>query len=54
MVLRPPVSTTASYAQSTSAQQRRTLLTGYRPMTLADLANRLIRMMEVKVRWKLV
>jgi hypothetical protein len=29
-------------------------VTGYRPMTLADLANRLIRTMDVKVRWKLV
>jgi hypothetical protein len=29
-------------------------MTGYRPMTLADLAGRLIRTGESKVRWKLV
>ena len=29
-------------------------MTGYRPMTLADLAGRLMRMAEGKVRWKLV
>ena len=29
-------------------------MTSYRPMTLADLANRLIRTIDVKVRWKLV
>jgi hypothetical protein len=29
-------------------------VTGYRPMTLADLAGRLARTAEVKVRWKLV
>lgn len=29
-------------------------MTGYRPMTLAELANRLIRTPDVKVRWKLV
>ena len=29
-------------------------MTGYRPMTLADLAGRLIRTGENKVRWKLV
>jgi hypothetical protein len=29
-------------------------MTGYRPMTLADLAGRLARTPDVKVRWKLV
>jgi hypothetical protein len=29
-------------------------VTSYRPMTLADLADRLIRTADVKVRWKLV
>jgi hypothetical protein len=29
-------------------------VTGYRPMTLADLAGRLARTAEVKVQWKLV
>jgi hypothetical protein len=29
-------------------------VTSYRPMTLADLANRLTRTLDVKVRWKLV
>jgi len=29
-------------------------VTSYRPMTLADLADRLIRTTDVKVRWKLV
>jgi hypothetical protein len=29
-------------------------VTGYRPMTLADLAGRLMRTAEDKVRWKLV
>ena len=29
-------------------------MTGYRPMTLADLAGRLMRTAEGKVRWKLV
>jgi hypothetical protein len=29
-------------------------VTGYRPMTLADLAGRLARISDVKVRWKLV
>jgi hypothetical protein len=29
-------------------------VTGYRPMTLADLAGRLMRTAEGKVRWKLV
>jgi hypothetical protein len=29
-------------------------VTGYRPMTLADLAGRLVRTGESKVRWKLV
>ena len=29
-------------------------MTGYRPMTLADLAGRLVRTSEGKVRWKLV
>ena len=29
-------------------------MTGYRPMTLADLAGRLVRTADSKVRWKLV
>ncbi len=29
-------------------------MTGYRPMTLADLADRLARTADAKVRWKLV
>ena len=29
-------------------------MTSYRPMTLAELAGRLIRVTDVKVRWKLV
>jgi hypothetical protein len=29
-------------------------VTGYRPMTLADLADRLVRTADGKVRWKLV
>lgn len=29
-------------------------MTGYRPMTLAELADRLARTSDVKVRWKLV
>ncbi len=29
-------------------------MTGYRPMTLADLASRLARTVDEKVRWKLV
>jgi hypothetical protein len=29
-------------------------VTGYRPMTLADLAGRLARTPDVKVRWKLI
>jgi hypothetical protein len=29
-------------------------VTGYRPMTLADLAGRLIRTADIKLRWKLV
>ena len=29
-------------------------MTGYRPMTLADLASRLVRTADTKTRWKLV
>jgi hypothetical protein len=29
-------------------------VTGYRPMTVADLTDRLIRTTDVKIRWKLV
>jgi hypothetical protein len=29
-------------------------VTGYRPMTLADLASRLVRTSDSKTRWKLV
>jgi hypothetical protein len=29
-------------------------VTGYRPVTLADLASRLVRTAETKTRWKLV
>ena len=29
-------------------------MTGYRPMTLVDLASRLVRTAESKTRWKLV
>jgi hypothetical protein len=37
-----------------TGKRRRLTVTGYRPMTLADLAGRLIRTAEGKVRWKLV
>jgi hypothetical protein len=34
--------------------QGRNPVTGYRPMTLADLASRLVRTADSKTRWKLV
>src|SRR6202162_1897381 len=35
-------------------RQGRNPMTGYRPMTLADLASRLVRTADSKTRWKLV
>src|ERR1022692_4316880 len=35
-----------------TGKRRRLTVTGYRPMTLADLAGRLVRTSEGKVRWK--
>jgi hypothetical protein len=44
----------ASYARSRTRTQGRNPVTGYRPMTLVDLASRLVRTAETKTRWKLV
>jgi hypothetical protein len=44
----------APYARAKDGKRWRLIVTGYRPMTLADLAGRLIRTSEGKVRWKLV
>jgi hypothetical protein len=45
----------ASYARTKDSQGKGgTPVTGYRPMTLADLASRLARMPDSKTGWKLV
>jgi hypothetical protein len=45
----------ASYALTKNSQAtEESSVTGYRPMTLADLAGHLVRTADIKVRWKLV